>query len=133
VPLVIVSGMTLTGRLLAPLLGGSGLNLMQTVGMSLQLLFPMSLAVAAYAHWRQEQRSKARLHARRLQAARVEQELRSASLLALQARVDPQQLFDGLQRIAALAEQDPVAADAQLAEMIAMLREMSNLDWQGQP
>jgi hypothetical protein len=84
----------------------------------------IALAVAAYAHWRHERRTLARVRDREIERARHEQGLRAAQLLALQARVEPQLLFDTMKRIADLIASSPPKADALLADLIAMLRAM---------
>ncbi|MES2046955.1 MAG: histidine kinase [Pseudomonadota bacterium] len=82
------------------------------------------IGVAAYVHWRQERRALALLQLSELKRARYQQELQAARLLALQARVEPKLLFDTLQRIDELITISPLAADALLADMIALLRAM---------
>jgi hypothetical protein len=88
------------------------------------LWLPVTLGVVAYAHWRQQQRSQRRIAQRRLQQAQRRQQVQAAQLLALQARLEPQLLFDTLERVARLAESDAGAAEALLAELIALLRAM---------
>jgi hypothetical protein len=82
------------------------------------------LGVAAYVDWRREHQLQERIHARQRQHARQQQALRAEQLLALQARVEPQLLFDAMQRIEARIADLPAEADSQLAELIAMLRAM---------
>jgi hypothetical protein len=82
------------------------------------------LGVAAYVQWRGAQRAQVRLH--RVQAERAHQlhQLQVQRLLALQARVDPQLLFDTLRGVLDRVPVDPRAADALLADLIALLRAM---------
>lgn len=78
----------------------------------------------AYALWRSSERDEARVRKSEAVRARDLQQLRAAELLALQARVDPQLLFDALGRVGELQRVDPGAADALLADLIALLRAM---------
>ncbi|MES2046958.1 MAG: histidine kinase [Pseudomonadota bacterium] len=86
--------------------------------------FPMTLAVAAYANWRQQQSSLAKLRADEVERVRQLQALQTARLFALQARVEPELLFDTLQRVNQLIGESVSAADILLADLIAMLRAM---------
>lgn len=99
-------------------------SLLECFGEGSRLWLPITLGVVAYAHWRQAQRSQRRIAQRRLQQAQRHQQMQAAQLLALQARVEPQLLFDTLQRITRLADTDPAAAEALLGELIALLRAM---------
>jgi len=83
-----------------------------------------SLAIAIYAYWRTAQRTLGRVQASEAQRLIGRQQLIAARLMALQARVEPQFLFDALSRIGAMHERDPDAADALLADLIALLRAM---------
>ncbi len=81
-------------------------------------------AVVVYALWRASQRATERIRVSEAERARDLQRLQSAELLALQARVDPQLLFDTLGRVGALQRRDPLAADTLLTDLIALLRAM---------
>jgi hypothetical protein len=81
-----------------------------------------SLGVAAYAQWRGFHVAQARLQQGERARAEQQQQLVSAQLLALQARVDPQLLFDSLRRIEHALAAAPDEADQQLAELIELLR-----------
>jgi hypothetical protein len=83
---------------------------------------PIALGIAGYAHWRSARRTLALVRASEVERAHQRQQLQTARLLALQARVEPQLLFDTLQRIVALIDTSAAAADALLADLIAMLR-----------
>lgn len=122
-PLVVGAGVWLIGPALVPWLGGdphwgplNDLSLAVGIGVLFGLL------VAGHARWRGGQRTQ-RL-ARSAEAARAEQarQLQAAHLLALQARVEPQLLFDALGRVAERIPADLHAADALLADTIALLR-----------
>ena len=81
-------------------------------------------ALVIYALWRASQRATDRIRASEGARARDLQRLQSAELLALQARVDPQLLFDALGRVGTLQRRDPLAADTLLTDLIALLRAM---------
>jgi len=82
--------------------------------------------IAIYSHWRREQQAMARLHG--LESARAQKErlLQRQRLLALQARVEPRQLFDALRRVMDALPARPAEADALLALTIAQLRAMAD-------
>jgi hypothetical protein len=86
--------------------------------------FQFGTIVVIYALWRAGQRTNARVRASEAARAQDLQRLQSAELLALQARVDPQLLFDALGRVGALQIHDPPAADRLLTDLIALLRAM---------
>jgi hypothetical protein len=90
----------------------------------LALLFQGGLGTSIYAYWRVTQRSTRRARAAEADRLHNEQRVQTARLLALQARVEPQMLFDALGRVAALHVRAPEAADALLADLIALLRAM---------
>ena len=88
------------------------------------LLAQGSLCMAVYAYWRTTQHALERIQRSEADRIRDRQKLLAARLLALQARVEPQFLFDALSRIGELHERDPQAADLMLADLIALLRAM---------
>lgn len=88
------------------------------------LLFQGGLGTSIYAYWRVTQRAMRQAQAAEAERLRNEQRVQTARLLALQARVEPQMLFDALGRVAALHVDEPQAADALLADLIALLRAM---------
>jgi hypothetical protein len=100
----------------------------QHVGRQLWFLiafgFQLGTAVVVYALWRSSQRTNERVRASEAARAHDLQRLQSAELLALQARVDPQLLFDALGRVGVLQRQDAAAADQLLTDLIALLRAM---------
>jgi Putative regulator of cell autolysis len=91
---------------------------------ALSILFQGGLALSIYAYWRVTQRAIRQAQAAETERARNEQRVQAAKLLALQSRVEPQMLFDALGRIGALHVREPHAADALLADLIALLRAM---------
>jgi hypothetical protein len=137
---VIVLGVWLIGPLMYPLIGGepdwtAGNDLL----LAFSLLLPLSLGAVAYAHWRRGSETLQRLRSAETARAREEQALQSARLLALQARVEPQFLFDTLKRVrdgigpidaADVAEQAergsgaPSNAEQLLVDLSALLRAM---------
>jgi hypothetical protein len=88
------------------------------------MLFQGSLGMSIYAYWRVTQRTMHRAQAVETERVRNEQRVQTAKLLALQSRVEPQMLFDALGRVADLHVGEPHAADALLADLIALLRAM---------
>ena len=89
-----------------------------------ELLFQGGLALSIYAYWRVTQRAMRQAQAAETERVRNEQRVQAARLLALQSRVEPQMLFDALGRIGELHVREPQAADALLADLIALLRAM---------
>jgi LytS/YehU family sensor histidine kinase len=88
------------------------------------LLFQGGLGTSIYAYWRVTQQSIRRAQAAETERLRNEQRVQTARLLALQARVEPEMLFDSLGRVAVLHVHEPQAADALLGDLIALLRAM---------
>jgi hypothetical protein len=122
---VIGSGVWVIGPLLLPLLGGEpGWGFQQDVMLACSRLLPFSIGTVAYAHWRQGSERLLLLQRNELARAREEQQLQSARLLALQARVEPQFLFDTLGRVRDGIGTSMAAAEARLTDLIALLRAM---------
>ena len=100
----------------------------QLLWWSLVVLYESGFALTMYAYWRVTQRAlraaQASETARMLDAQRVQ----TAQLLALQSRVEPQLLFDALERVGILHRGDPGAADELLADLIALLRAIQPSD-----
>jgi hypothetical protein len=97
---VIATGVWVIGPLMFPLIGGDAdWNAANDVILAFSLLLPLSLGTVAYAHWRRGSDTLQRLQNAESARAREEQALQSARLLALQARVEPQFLFDTLKRV----------------------------------
>jgi hypothetical protein len=82
------------------------------------------LCVGAYAKWRGERIARARLHAVERERATGQRRLDTSRLLALQAKVEPQLLFDALGRIDAALIDDAEVAERRLADLIGLLRAM---------
>lgn len=81
-----------------------------------------ALGVALYVQIRDSQRAQARLLALQAQAGAHQRELAGARLAALQARVDPELLFERLQHIDSELRDDPATARARLVALIELLR-----------
>ncbi len=112
---------------LSGLLRGHWVNLLSTpfnltgpVGMVIK----GGLGTAAYARWREARMTSEALRRSQLQRANDVRRLQETRLQTLQARVDPQFLFDALGQVATLQQRDPAAADSLLNELIALLREL---------
>jgi Histidine kinase len=120
---VIAAGVWLIGPLLLPLLGGDPTwDTSKDVVLFCSLLLPYSIATVAYAHWRRAQDTLAWVQNAEMARARQERIVQSSRLLALQARVEPQFLFDTLQRVRDLIGASSGAAERLLADLIALLR-----------
>lgn len=96
----------------------------QILWWSLVVLYESGFGLSIYAYWRVTQRARRQVQAAETERVRNEQRVQTAKLLALQSRVDPQLLFDALRRVGELHARDTGAADALLADMIALLRSM---------
>lgn len=121
--LVILVGVFVIGPLLYPVIGGEpDWSTRQDIMLCFNLLLTFGVGSFAYAHWRSGTDTLARVQAAELGRAQQEQLLQSARLLALQARVEPQLLFDSLQRIREQIGPATDAADRMLNDLIALLR-----------
>jgi hypothetical protein len=109
---------------LAGLVGWNRGKVPQMLWWALALLFHGALAISVYAYWRITKRAMRMAQAAETERVRNEQRVQAARLLALQSRVEPQMLFDALGRIGELHVREPQAADALLADLIALLRAM---------
>jgi hypothetical protein len=113
VVVVICTGVWVIGPLLYPLLGGeTEWGLRQDVMLALNLALPFSVGTVAYAHWRQGSDRLLRLQNAEVARATEERLLQSARLLALQARVEPQLLFDTLGRVRDASSPSPHSSAA---------------------
>lgn len=122
---VIVLGVWVIGPLMFPLIGGDpDWGLRQDIMLACGLVLPFSIATFAYAQWRRAQDTLARVQAAEVGRARQEQLVQAARLLTLQARVEPQFLFDALQRVRTLIDGSADAAERLLGDLIALLRAM---------
>jgi hypothetical protein len=81
-----------------------------------------SAAVFLYADRRTARRTEARLHAAELNRIRASKSALESRLQAMQARVEPQFLFNTLAQVERLFEEDPRLAARMLDDLIAYLR-----------
>jgi hypothetical protein len=81
-----------------------------------------SLASFGYFHHRRAQHRMAALCCTQLERARLARQTFEARLQAMQARVEPQFLFNTLARVERLYETDPKFADRMLDDLIVYLR-----------
>jgi hypothetical protein len=81
-----------------------------------------SLASFGYFHYRRAQRRMAALCCTQLERARLARQTFEARLQAMQARVEPQFLFNTLARVERLYESDAKLADRMLDDLIVYLR-----------
>jgi hypothetical protein len=114
---------------LAPWMGpgpvpGEDEGAVQVLWWSLVVLYECGFGLSIYAYWRVAQRAMRQVQAAETERLRSEQRVQTARLLALQSRVEPQLLFDALGRVGTLHDHDPLAADALLADLIALLRSL---------
>jgi len=86
------------------------------------MLFFGGLAAAVYASRRRRARMLAALRAAELARATSQQRLSEARLVSLEARIDPDYMFQTLTRLEQLYEADSAAAGRLLDELIAFLR-----------
>jgi Histidine kinase len=122
---VVAAGVWIIGPLLYPVLGGDpNWGPANDWVLFCTLLLPYSIATVAYAHWRRGQETLERVQAAEMVRARQEQLVQSSRLLTLQARVEPQFLFDTLQRVRELIGSSAQAAERLLTDLIALLRAM---------
>jgi hypothetical protein len=121
---VVIAGVWLIAPLLLPLLGGDpGWTLVNDLWLATGIGVLLGFGTAGYARWRGTQRALARGRSAEAARAARERELQAARLLALQARIEPELLFDALGRVGRrLSAGDDAGADALLADTIAMLR-----------
>jgi len=81
-----------------------------------------SFAALAYLHFREASKRGEGLRAVQLEHTRLARHTHESRLLATQARVDPEFLFDSLERVRDLYEHDPTTAERMLDDLIVYLR-----------
>jgi len=113
------------GPLLHPLFGGGdGWTRIDDLDICTSRLLSFAFTTLLYVKWREQQRLLARLGQASLERERVQQQVQTARLLALQARVDPEFLFETLGRVRARIAEPGPAAEHLLGHLIALLRAM---------
>jgi len=90
----------------------------------IQLFLTGGFFMAAWAYWHVSSRDLVLTQTAEAERVRDQQQLFNARLLTLQARVEPQLLFDTLSRVRATHLLDNRSADTLLADMITLLRAM---------
>lgn len=88
----------------------------------LKATYICALVVSLHAIFEANRLATANLHAAQLLALDADHELFADELRAIQARVDPDLLFESLRGIDAAYERDPAAGQAQLDALIRFLR-----------
>ena len=78
----------------------------------------------AYMHWRREREARHRLTVAEVDRARQAQLVQTSKLLALQARIEPQFLFDALGRVRDALDRSVDVAEQRLADLITLLRSL---------
>ncbi|HET9823039.1 MAG TPA: hypothetical protein VFQ16_14555 [Burkholderiaceae bacterium] len=123
--LVIAAGVWVFGPLLVPLLGGNARwSLRDDVGLVTTRLLPFAMGTYAYMHWRREREARHRLAVAEVERARQAQLVQTSRLLALQARIEPQFLFDALGRVRDALDRSVDVAEQRLADLITLLRSL---------
>lgn len=122
---VVVLGVWVIGPLLTPVLGGEpGWSLGDDIWLAAGIAVLLGLGVTGYGHWRLGERTRDQAQQAERQLAEQAQRLQSARLLALQAQVEPQLLFDALGRVAARLHTQPAGAEQLLSDTITLLRSL---------
>lgn len=125
VALVAPLGVWVFGPMLIPVFGGNDAwTLRDDVSVAATRVLTLSMCTLLYAQWRREHDMLARAQAAKIERAHQQQALYSARLMALQARVEPQFLFDTLRRVHNLIDQSTEAAERLLTDLISLLRAM---------
>ena len=118
-------GTWVAGPLLQPLFGGGeGWTRLDDLDLCISRILTFALATLLYVKWREQQRTLAQLSQAALARERVQQEVQTARLLALQARVDPEFLFATLGRVRTHIKEPGPGAEHLLGHLIALLRAM---------
>jgi hypothetical protein len=121
--LVVSAGVWVFGPLLAQVLPNDpNWTLRDDFGLVTTRLLPFAVGTLAYAYWRRERDTLLRQRTAEVERARREQQVHSARLLALQARVEPQFLFDTLRRVRDQIGSANDHAEQLLGDLIALLR-----------
>ena len=95
---------------------------MRSVGFALEWLMLTGLAVYVYADRREARRMTELLHAAELQRNAQAKRVLESQLQAMQARIEPQFLFNTLAQVKRHYELDPAVGQRVLDELIAYLR-----------
>jgi hypothetical protein len=118
-------GVWVIGPALYPVLGGdANWNVNNDLMLAFTAFLPIAMCAMAYAHWSRGMRLQKRLQSLALKHAQQERHAQTTRLLALQARVEPQLLFDALTRVRDGVDANAKLAEGQLHDLIALLRVM---------
>ncbi|HEY8975677.1 MAG TPA: histidine kinase, partial [Burkholderiaceae bacterium] len=114
----------LLGNLIVLALGGipGTWNVMDDLSLALGRMLSLGTLTFVHATWRGEQRALAALRRGEIEQAARQRAVETARLLALQARVEPEFLFDTLGRVNRLARRSTAAADRLLMALTHLLR-----------
>jgi len=120
----LAAGIWIFGNLIVLALGGITWSWDTRNDLILALGRILSLGTLTFMHatWRGEQRTLAALRRLEIEQAARRRAVETARLLALQARVEPEFLFDTLGRVNRLARRSTVAADRLLMALTNLLR-----------
>jgi hypothetical protein len=92
---------------------------------SVLLMVQAGFGIAAYLQWRESEATSRLLRASEMQRMKTERHMQQTQLRAMQARVEPELLFSGLQHVGELADGGAnERADRLLDELIALLRQL---------
>jgi hypothetical protein len=97
-------------------------TMMQPALMFFEYLIWGSIIVFIYVNHRTALRATARMNAAQVQRADVQRRTLESRLQALQARIEPQFLFNTLEQVRALYESDPAKGGQMLGDLIVYLR-----------
>jgi Histidine kinase len=123
-----VVGVWVLGPALSRVLGGESFwNPSNDIYLAFSILVPLGFLSAALWYWHTGRLAQQRLNQSQVDAAKAQQLTQARRLLATQARVEPQFLFDTLQRVQTSINtdtQDTQAAESLLTHLIGLLRAM---------
>lgn len=97
-------------------------KLVHTVSTFMWALLVGGLATFVYADLKRNRETAARLHAATLQRTKAARDVLQTRLQAMQARVEPQFLFDTLDRIGEIYDHEPAKGEQTIDNLIVYLR-----------
>jgi hypothetical protein len=123
--LSVALGVWVFGWMLVPVFGANDAwTTREDFGLAATRLLTLGMGTLVYAHWRREHDTLARVRAAEVERVRKGQLVQAARLLSLQARVEPQFLFDTLGRVRDAIDRSLGTAEQLLGDLIALLRAM---------
>jgi hypothetical protein len=124
----VLLGVWILGPALSLALGGEAFwQPDNDVYLAFAVMVPLGFLSAVLWHWYAGHMAAQRLHKSQVDAAKSQQLAQAQRLLATQARVEPQFLFDTLQRIQSMIDGSPAGlakSENLLSDLIALLRAM---------